>query len=248
MVMQSFSYGEDERQRLDVYSPRSRPRGVMIFDYGGSWRDGSRRYYRFVGSIFSRRGFVVVIPDYRVFPQVRFPGFMEDAAAAVRWTLDHADRFGGDADKLTLMGHSAGAHIGALLLTNPAFLGRHGLVPDVFKRFVGISGPYSFNPLDYQSTAEIFATANPIATARPIKNVSGAEPPMLLLHGGEDKTVYPVNTINLARAVTDAGGRARSIVYPRLGHKGTLLSLVSALRWRAPVLSDIDGFVSGDNA
>ncbi len=241
----SYCYGEEERQILDVHAPRGgkRPHEVIVFFYGGSWRDGSRRFYRFLGQILSRQGYIIVIPDYRVFPQVQFPTFMDAAAKVVKWTHDNIASLGGNPDSLVLMGHSAGAHMAALLLTNRSFLATQDLERDIVRRFIGFSGPYSFNPLDYQSTAEIFSTARDIDLARPIKNVTGAEPPMLLLHGKRDKKVYPVNTLNLTQAVCDAGGQARSIIYPQLGHKGMLAAMLQPLRWRAPVLRDVLAFL-----
>ncbi|TDI62028.1 MAG: alpha/beta hydrolase [Alphaproteobacteria bacterium] len=248
VVMASYRYGPDERHSLDIYTPRGTDQlnDVIVFFYGGRWRDGNRATYRFLGGILSRQGYLVVIPDYRIFPQVRFPTFMEDAALVIKWTRDNISGLGGNPDNIIVMGHSSGAHMAALLLTNTSFLAAQDLRREHVKRFVGLSGPYSFNPLDYQSTAEIFGTANDISLARPIKNVSGLEPPMLLIHGEQDETVYPINTLNLTKAVCHAGGQARSIIYPNLGHKGTLVAMWQPLRWRAPVLRDFLRFLKTD--
>jgi acetyl esterase/lipase len=96
-------YGNAPRQRLDVYMPTAgtrqtgcHGRPVVVFFYGGSWQTGSRSDYLFVGAALASRGFVAVLPDYRTWPDVAFPGFIDDAAAAVRWTRDHAAEFGGD--------------------------------------------------------------------------------------------------------------------------------------------------------
>ncbi len=243
--MVSHRYGPDQRHNLDIYRPRgtNQSNDVIVFFYGGRWCDGNRATYRFLGKILSRQGYLVVIPDYRTFPQVRFPTFMEDSALVIKWTRDNISNLGGNPNNIIVMGHSSGAHMAALLLTNTSFLAAHDLRREHVRQFVGLSGPYSFNPLDYESTAEIFNTANDINLARPIKNVSGLEPPMLLIHGERDETVYPVNTLNLTKAVSDAGGQARSIIYPNLGHKGTLASMSQPLRWRAPVLRDVLGFL-----
>jgi acetyl esterase/lipase len=76
-------YGEDPRQRLDVFSPRSGKHPVVVFFYGGSWTTGEKSQYAFVGAALAARGYVTVIPDYRLYPQVRFPEFIADGARAV---------------------------------------------------------------------------------------------------------------------------------------------------------------------
>ena len=85
------------RQALDVYRPLGAgPHPVIVFFYGGGWECGERGQYRFVAETLTRHGYVVVIPDYRVYPEVRFPAFIEDGARAVRWARDHAAHYGGD--------------------------------------------------------------------------------------------------------------------------------------------------------
>ena len=94
----------------------------MIFFYGGSWDSGSKGDYLFVAQALTASGYTVVIPDYRLYPEVRFPAFVEDGAQAVRWT---ADRVG--SGKLFVMGHSAGAHIALLLAANTPYLQAAGV-------------------------------------------------------------------------------------------------------------------------
>ena len=112
-----LAYGEGPSRRLDVYAPPAAggPRPVVVFFYGGSWQNGKREDYRFAGAALAAEGFVAMVPDYRKYPEVRFPGFVEDGASAVAWARREAARFGGDPSKLWVMGHSAGAHIAALL-------------------------------------------------------------------------------------------------------------------------------------
>ena len=93
------AYGPDPRQRLDVYVPRRRAEGspIAVFFYGGSWDSGRRQDYNWVGRALASRGFVTVIADYRLYPSVRFPTFLEDGAQAIRWVVDHAGAYGGEA-------------------------------------------------------------------------------------------------------------------------------------------------------
>jgi hypothetical protein len=113
VAARDIPYGADHRQQLDVYvpsGPTAGPRPIIVFFYGGSWNSGVKNGYGFVGRALAARGFVVAIPDYRLVPQVRFPAFLEDGAAAVRWMRGHAAQYGGDPDRVVLAGHSAGAY------------------------------------------------------------------------------------------------------------------------------------------
>jgi acetyl esterase/lipase len=93
-----LAYGSDPRQKLDVYTPLNlkAPAPVVVFFYGGNWNSGARNEYLFVGQALASRGMVAVLADYRLYPQVRYPGFIEDSAQAVAWTLREVWRYGGD--------------------------------------------------------------------------------------------------------------------------------------------------------
>ena len=117
-------YGSGSRQKLDIYLPASqlKSEAVIVFLYGGSWRKGSKRDYRFVGQMLASQGYAVVIPDYRLFPEVIFPAFVEDAAAAISWVYKNRVGPGEPSNKIVLMGHSAGAHSAALLALDKTYL------------------------------------------------------------------------------------------------------------------------------
>lgn len=141
------AYGEDVRQRLDIYSPlQAGNRPVVIFWHGGSWTSGRRGLYRFVGAALAERGFVTVLPDYRLFPPTKFPLFLEDGARAIAWVQQHAQEFGGDPHRVVLMGHSAGAHEAAFLAYDRKLLLQAGANPQWIVGFVGLSGPYALEP------------------------------------------------------------------------------------------------------
>lgn len=146
-----IAYGEGERRRLDVYVPKGAgpaPRPVIVFFYGGSWKGGDRANYLFVAEALTARGFVVVIPDYRVYPEVRYPGFVEDGAKAVAWTRREIARFHGDASRLYVMGHSAGSLIAAMLAYNDRFLKAEGMERSDIRGLIGLAGPYDFKPVE----------------------------------------------------------------------------------------------------
>lgn len=245
-IEQGAAYGPHERQRLDVYAPEDAVAApVIVFLHGGSWTSGERAHYRFVGEAIASRGLIAVIPDYRLHPEARFPDFVEDAALAVRWAYDHADRLGGDPSRLVVMGHSAGAHTAALLALDGGHLAPVGLTPQALAAMIGLAGPYAFDPLEYRATRPIFEHLDDPERARPITFADGDGPPMLLLHGEADGTVLLANTLRLADARRAAGGRVEVRTYRRIGHVPLVLALLPAFRWLAPVLDDVETFVHG---
>jgi acetyl esterase/lipase len=157
---------------------------VVVFFYGGSWQSGSRDTYRFLGSALARRGIVTVVPDYRVYPEVTFPTFLEDGAAAVDWVRDNVARYGGDRERIVLMGHSAGAHMAAMLAIDGRWLAKVGVEPrrDI-AGLVGLAGPYDFLPIRDPTLQLLFEGANRPET-QPVTFVEGGEAPALLITGG----------------------------------------------------------------
>lgn len=241
-VAGGVAYGPGERLKLDLYAPRApaaRPRPVMIFFYGGSWNSGRRQAYGFAARALAARGFVVVVPDYRLVPEARYPEFLRDCAAAVRWARRHAAAYGGDGERIVLIGHSAGAYNAAMLALDPGLLG-----PDraVVRGLVGLAGPYDFLPLDDSATLAAFgAWPNPAET-QPIRYAAAGAPPALLLHGADDLRVKPRNSRQLAGRLQAAGSEVRLKLYPGLGHVGILTALAVPFRRQATVLADVSEF------
>ena len=241
LVVSGAAYGNDPRQRLDVYAPRGRTTRlpVIVFFYGGSWNSGTRSGYAFVGRALAARGFVVAIPDYRLVPQVRFPAFLQDNAAAVRWVRGHVAGVGGDPDRLVLAGHSAGAYDAAMLAVDPRWLGADRAA---VRGLIGLAGPYDFLPFDGAVSQAAFGTApDPVAT-QPVTFASAGDPPALLATGGEDTTVRPANSDALAARLGAAGVAVERRRYPGIGHVGIVTAIARPFRGRAPVLADMAAF------
>jgi acetyl esterase/lipase len=241
-VAEGVPYGEGPRRTLDVYAPRAAaagPRPVVVFFYGGSWNGGRRQGYAFAGRALAAQGFVVVIPDYRLVPEVRYPDFLRDGAAAVHWARTHAGRFGGDGERIVLVGHSAGAYNAAMLALDPGLLGRDRAA---IRGFAGLAGPYDFLPLDDASTIAAFGQWPRLAETQPVFHAAAGAPPVLLLHGLEDVRVKPRHSRALAARLEAAGADARLKLYPGLGHLGILTALAIPFRRQAPVLTDLARF------
>jgi len=237
-------YADGERGLLDVYRPgRAERAPVVVFFYGGSWQMGRRETYRFLGRALAAQGIVAVVPDYRVYPEVGFPDFLKDGARAVRWARDNAARHGGDPQRIFLMGHSAGAHIAAMLALDPEWLSSEGLDPaGDLRGWIGLSGPYDFLPLQSKNLIALFGGARR-AESQPINFVSENAPPAFLATGDEDKTVEPRNTHALADALREKGRPVTSTVYPGRGHVGVMAAFVGAFGFLAPVAQDVTAFV-----
>jgi acetyl esterase/lipase len=246
-VVNDIAYGQGPRQKLDVYAPKepsAARRPVVIFIYGGNWDSGDRAMYRFVGANLAAEGAVIVIPDYRLYPEIRFPAFMDDAAQSVAWTRAHATDFGGDPDRIFLMGHSAGGHIAALLALDRSYLQRAGVEPRAIAGVVGLAGPYDFLPLTDPELKTIFGPESEWPRSQPINFVTPGAPPMLLLTGDEDDTVRPRNSRNLAARLQAAGDTAQLKIYPGIGHLKLIGALARPITFLAPVKKDVMAFIS----
>ena len=242
-VARNLAFGTDPRQRLDLYRPTSsNPAGrlpVIVFLYGGSWSSGEKAGYGFVGRALAARGFLVAVPDYRLVPEVRYPAFLEDGAAAVRWVRANVARHGGDPDRIVLAGHSAGAYNAAMLALDPRWLGADRAA---VKGLVGLAGPYDFLPLDVAATRDAFGQVADLPSTQPVNQASAGDPPALLVAGDKDTLVRPRQTSALAARLKAAGVSAETRLYPGVGHIGVMTALAKPFRGKAPVLQEVSAF------
>lgn len=245
-IDRDVAFGPLPRQRLDIYRPRQvgmQPRPVVLFFYGGSWDSGSKQDYLFVAEALCSQGCVVVIADYRLYPEVKFPALMQDPALAVQWVLQHVVGQQDAAQQLFLMGHSAGAHLVTLLLLKPDYLAALGVHTQQISGGIGLSGPYDFLPLTSDRLRAIFGPAEQEAASQPIRYARAEAPPLLLMTGLKDNTVWPRNSLRLADAIKAARGRVQVKTYADYGHVDMVAKLARPLRGRSPLLSDIMAWI-----
>ncbi len=250
-VRSDVSYGPHGRHKLDVYEPEARGRSdrqrrpVVLFLYGGAWTTGDRSLYAFLGSALASRGFPTVIADYRLHPEVVFPEFVDDAARAYGWTA--ANMAANGSRPIVVMGHSAGAHIGGLLTFDPSHRARFAPRSAKPAGFIGLAGPYAFDPTTWPSTTAIFASAasNPErAQVTAVANrYPGKPPPVLLMHGSADTIVTPNASTELRSVLEARGGKVWHREYD-IGHLGVMLAYARPLRWRANVLDPTIEFLA----
>lgn len=243
-VVRDQMYGPNPSHLLDIYTSAhasNQLREVIVFFYGGRWTEGTKNDYRFVGATLVGRGYIVVIPDYRKYPDVRFPTFVEDGAKALAWVHGHIAEWQGDPQRIHVAGHSAGAHIGALLAADAHYLADLGKDRSIIRDFVGLAGPYSFTPSD-PDLQDLFGPPANYPNMQVTTFIDGAQPPMLLLHGEADTRVKPYNLEKLRQRITEQGGCVRAITYPDVGHSGILAALSWLNPSSLPVVEDIVRF------
>ena len=242
-------YGDGVRQRLDVYLPTSRagPWPVMVFFYGGSWREGDKRDYRFVGQALAERGVLVVMPNYRLYPAVLWQGVLNDSAAATAWALREAARLGGDPQRVFVAGHSAGAWNAAMLALDARWLRAAGHHPGELAGFAGLAGPYNFLPIVNPRVKPVFDWPDTPVDSQPIHHVGRSErhPPVLLVAPRRDGLVDPEdNSAALAAALRGVGAQVDFRQYAMLGHTTTVGAIARPLRALAPVLDHLADFAN----
>lgn len=245
-----LGYGSDPRNRLDIYTPVDAPPDapVVVFFYGGSWNSGSRSDYSFVGEALASRGIVAVLADYRLYPQVHYQGFLDDSARAVGWTRQHIREYGGDPDRLYVMGHSAGGYNAAMLALDSKWLATVGMKPSMLSGWIGLAGPYDFLPIENPEVKPVFYFPNSPPDSQPINHVCAASPPALLMAAKDDTLVNPErNTGGMARRLRELGVPVRELYFSKPGHATLVAAFSRPMRGLAPVLDEVVQFVHGQD-
>ncbi|HEY1225412.1 MAG TPA: alpha/beta hydrolase [Brevundimonas sp.] len=243
-VARDLKYGDGPRQTFDLFAPTD-ARGalpVVAFFYGGGWDSGTKSDYGWAAQALAAQGFLVALPDYRIVPEVRFPTFIEDAAAATARVAGVAAQYGGDPARLGVSGHSAGAHLAMMIALDRRYMAAAGK-PDIIRAAAGLSGPYDFLPFNVPASINAFGRAPDPAQTQPVTFVRADGPPLWLGHGEPDTIVESVDSIILADRMRAVGGWAEAKIYPRLNHADTVAVFSPLFRSKAPVLADMSAFL-----
>ena len=247
------AYGPAPRQRLDIHTPTSpAPPGgwpVVVFFYGGSWNSGERADYRFVGEALAARGVLTLVADYRLYPEVRYPDFLRDCAQALSYGLREARALGGNPKRVFVVGHSAGGYNAAMLALDARWLKEAGHTPDELAGWVGLAGPYEFLPMTNVDAQPVFFHPNYPPGTQPIAYVARTSPPSFVGAPINDTLVSPQrSTAALGRRLQDAGVPVTLKLYDRVSHQTLIGAFARPLRWLAPVLDDVAGFIEATPA
>lgn len=240
LAQADMAYGPDPRQKLDLYMPRESvlPLPIVLFVHGGSWQEGNKNGYGFVGRALAAKGFMTLVMNYRLHPKDHYPAFVDDVALALRWAADNGPSLGGNPEKLFAMGHSAGAYDIAMAVLDKRYAATRPKLAGV----VTLAGPFDFLPLDSKITIEVFGKVPDLPSTQPVNHVTADAPPFLILHGTGDTTVFPRNAVALDKALREKGVASELKFYDGTSHVGIILALAKPFR-RTPVLEDAVRFM-----
>ncbi len=255
-VLRDIAYGTGLRHRLDLYLPEStsvrasdkspadrEENPVVVFFYGGAFRAGRKSEYRFVGEALATAGIIVAVPDYRIYPEARFPDFLQDGAQAVTRVREIAAYHGGNSERLFIAGHSAGAYIAVMLAADERWLRRRGSDGSWVRGVIGLSGRYHDSPTQ-DEIANVIFQGPPRDETRPASFIRGRCPPMLLAAGSRESGVVLASKQNLAAHLRQTRNEVEETLYAGVGHAGIVAALAPGFRGRAPVRADIIRFVN----
>jgi acetyl esterase/lipase len=248
-LTQDTSYGALPRHKLDVYTPiQAAPKGgypVVVFFYGGAWNRGEKADYKFVGEALASHGILTLVADYRLYPEVRYPEFLNDCAMALAYGLQKAESLNGNPKRVFVMGHSAGAYNASMLALDSRWLKTVGHLPAELAGFIGLAGPYDFLPMTNTDTQPVFFHPNYPAGSQTIDYVSASAPRTFLGAAKEDNLVNPQrNSVGLHDRLKAAGAPVTLQMYDRVNHITLVAALGAPFRWLGPVLDDVVLFVN----
>jgi acetyl esterase/lipase len=208
----------DKKQKLDLYLPKGqRNVPVLLFIHGGAWRSGDRMLYGPLGRTFARNGVATVIISYRLTPQVKHPGHIEDVARAFAWTVKNIAKYGGNPAQIFVSGQSAGGHLAALLATNDQFLAAEKLSAKAIKGVVPISGIYLTG--EHKVFDGVIGKDKESAlSASPLRHVTGDEPPFLIMYADNDFKTCDAMSKAFAKALQAKKVPARVVEIPDRNH------------------------------
>lgn len=262
--LKNLSYDDKPRHKLDIYVPKIqveyRQKPILVFIHGGAWDVGDKSEYQFAGAALAQLGHICVVPNYRLFPEVVFPHFINDVARAIdalpRLLVEQGLSKTEQTLPVVLIGHSAGAHTAAMLscdkqyITNPAVQ---------VVACIGLAGPYDL-PLDDPLVVgkfdgvclhEVIEQQVDIGhehnqhDANPINLANQNTPAMLLIHGAKDTTVGLYHSERFAKRLAKLKVEHTLIVYPSVDHRQIIGAISVLFRFLNPVYRDIGRFLLG---
>ena len=251
-VSSDVAYGPLQRHRLDVYAPvTAAPAAgfpVVVFFYGGNWISGERAEYKFVGEALAARGVLTLVADYRLYPETTYPGFLEDSALAVAWSLEHAKALGGDPKRVFAMGHSAGGYNAAMLALDARWLKAVGHAPAELRGWIGLAGAYEFFPLEEgQPARPVFHHPDYPKDGQPIPFVMPSSLRAFLGGPVVDRIVSPQrSTLAMAAKLREQGVPVELHMYEGISHQLLIGSFARPLRGRSTALADVTAWIAAN--
>jgi acetyl esterase/lipase len=197
------------KDRLDLYIPEGASNAPVIFSlHGGALSAGDRAEESFVGHRFAAAGYMTVVTSYRLSPQVSHPAHVQDAAAAFAWVKRNIRQRGGDPDRIIVIGHSAGAYLAMLLVTDPRYLAAHKLSPNDIKGLAPVSGFFWVEKTGVAPDRPTYVWGtdrNVWVDASPAHHLRADLPPVLLIDTDGDEDWRQQQNVDMAAALRAAG-------------------------------------------
>ncbi|WP_095012356.1 alpha/beta hydrolase [Tsuneonella mangrovi] len=240
-------YAPDPAQRVELWVPEGTPPSggwpLVAFIHGGGWHSGAPQDYRFVARTLGEHGYATALVGYRLVPQGKYPAMLQDSAAGIAWIRSDAGKYGVDAKRFALMGHSAGAYNVLMLALDPEWLAKAGVPQSAIEGVVSLAGPTDFYPFTSDSARNAFGEAPDPKRTQPITFARADAPPILLLQGAADETVRPKNARNLAAALRAKGGVVEEREFAGMSHAGIIMALSKPFAQGDKVLDPILAFL-----
>ena len=225
-VALDLPYGEDERQKLDVYMPGQASEGpvpVLLFFHGGYWVIGHKDLLGFMATALTTAPALLVSVGYRLAPGAKYPEQVNDCRSALRWVYDHIADYGGDPERIFVGGHSAGGHLAALITLQREKLTELQLPPDVIEGCFPVSGVFDVTETPPDRREAFLNSDDDARESSPIYNTEGNETPFLLEIGGEDFDNLRAQHPRMLAALQKEKGYVEEMV--REGHNHFQISL-----------------------
>ncbi len=240
-VFTDIAYDIDhKRQTLDIYSPsKSLNAPVLFFVHGGGWTDGDKAMYGHIGRYFSNNGYCTVVINHRQSPEVKHPEHTKDAAKAFVWTRDHIANYGGNPEHISLMGHSSGGHIVALLASDHTYLNHHGHSPREIHSLIGISGVYSINLMITLSGYSHVFNGKDRESASPANYTPAC--PVMLIYGEKDYISMPRQSTSFRDKIIRNNGFCEVFVASSETHESII---INACKSEKPFVKKIVDFLA----
>ena len=217
-----ISYGEEQKQKLDLYLPQGKPAGpIFIFIHGGGFVEGDRAHYGYVARPLALHGIMTVVMSYRLSPD-HYPEQVHDVLAVLGWVYRNIADYGGDASQIYIGGHSAGAILSAFVSVDRSWLTAVSLPEDLIKGYVPISGPYDLRkPGGFVDN--YLPDGSSRAEASPVLNIHDLSAKAVVAVGSLEKA-YLESSKTFVDVIREKGGSAELLVLEGMAHDTTALS------------------------
>jgi len=255
-VKRDIAFHPEMNVRLDVYSPSvGAHHPVLILVHGGSWSKYNKEMFAPAAMKLLPEAMVVVIPDHTLYPHAGYEQMTHEVAAALSWTLENIEQYGGDPERVVVAGHSSGGHLVGLAVMDRRFLQAYGHDKGEVRGLVFASSGYDLRA-QYacektrggtrgtrlmKTMVGVAGGVENFPRASPINYVQRDLPPILILHGDEDRTVPVEIALDFHAALQEAGAQSELKIYPGRGHSEILFSALTEKR--AQIVADISDFV-----